>query len=95
MARGPLHAVQYYTRIAQRLVSALTVATKRGPLYQVDLRLRPSGNQGPMATQLRSFIDYQNGARRNMGAYGPLTRARCIAGDAGLAEETARPSAPC
>ncbi len=83
----PLHAVQYYTRIAQRLVSALTVATKRGLLYQVDLRLRPSGNQGPLATQLRSFVDYQNGAAETW-EHMALCRARCIAGDAGLAEET-------
>ena len=83
----PLHAVQYYTRIAQRLVSALTVATKRGLLYQVDLRLRPSGNQGPLATQLRSFVDYQNGAAETW-EHMALCRARCIAGDAGLAKET-------
>ncbi len=83
----PLHAVQYYIRVAQRLVSALTVATKRGLLYQVDLRLRPSGNQGPLATQLRSFIDYQNGAAETW-EHMALCRARCIAGDAGLAEET-------
>ncbi len=83
----PLHAVQYYTRVAQRLVSALTVATRRGPLYQVDMRLRPSGNQGPLATQLRSFVEYQNGAAESW-EHMALTRARAIAGDAGLAEET-------
>ncbi len=83
----PLHAVQYYTRIAQRIVSALTVATKRGLLYQVDMRLRPSGNQGPVATQLRSFVDYQNNAAETW-EHMALTRARCIAGDAGLAAET-------
>ena len=43
-------------------ISALTVATRRGALYQVDMRLRPSGKQGPLATQLRSFVEYQNGA---------------------------------
>jgi glutamate-ammonia-ligase adenylyltransferase len=83
----PLHAVQYYTRIAQRLVSALTVATKRGSLYQVDMRLRPSGNQGPMATQLRSFVDYQNGAAETW-EHMALCRARCIAGDERLAART-------
>ena len=83
----PLHAVQYYTRIAQRLVSALTVATRRGSLYQVDMRLRPSGNQGPLATQLGSFLDYQNGAAETW-EHMALCRARCIAGDERLAART-------
>ena len=83
----PLHAVQYYTRIAQRLVAALTVATRRGQLYQVDMRLRPSGNQGPLATQLSSFVDYQNGAAEAW-EHMALTRARAIAGDAGLGAQT-------
>jgi glutamate-ammonia-ligase adenylyltransferase len=83
----PLHAVQYYTRIAQRLISALTVATRRGPLYQVDMRLRPSGRQGPLATQLRSFVDYQRETAETW-EYMALSRARRIAGDASLAAET-------
>ncbi len=82
----PLHAVQYYTRIAQRLVSALTVATKRGSLYQVDMRLRPSGGQGPLATQFRGFVDYQNNAAETW-EHMALTRARPIAGDCGLSED--------
>jgi glutamate-ammonia-ligase adenylyltransferase len=88
---GPrsLHAVQYYARIAQRLVSALTVATKRGLLYEVDLRLRPSGGKGPVATQLDSFIDYQNNAAEAW-EHMALTRARPIAGDARLAEQTSQ-----
>ncbi len=83
----PLHAVQYYTRVAQRLISALTVATRRGALYQVDMRLRPSGKQGPVATQLRSFVDYQREAAETW-EHMALSRARCVAGDAGLAAET-------
>ncbi|MEJ0095552.1 MAG: bifunctional [glutamine synthetase] adenylyltransferase/[glutamine synthetase]-adenylyl-L-tyrosine phosphorylase [Methylocella sp.] len=88
---GPrsLHAVQYYTRIAQRLVSALTVATKRGSLYDVDLRLRPSGGKGPVATQLDSFIDYQNNEAETW-EHLALTRARVIAGDAELAARTSQ-----
>ncbi len=78
-----LHAVQYYTRLTQRLVSALTVATRRGRLYDVDLRLRPSGGKGPLATQLRSFIEYQM-SEAETWEHMALTRARPIAGDAGL-----------
>ena len=81
-----LHAVQYYTRLTQRLVSALTVATRRGRLYDVDMRLRPSGGKGPIATQFRSFIDYQKNEAETWEQMA-LTRARPIAGDESLAED--------
>ncbi|WOJ89245.1 bifunctional [glutamine synthetase] adenylyltransferase/[glutamine synthetase]-adenylyl-L-tyrosine phosphorylase [Methylocapsa polymorpha] len=83
----PLHAVQYYTRIAQRLISALTVATKRGRLYEVDMRLRPSGRKGPVATQLDRFIEYQT-KEAETWEHMALTRARVIAGDAALGART-------
>ena len=83
----PLHAVHYYTRLAQRLVSALTVATRRGRLYDVDMRLRPSGGKGPLATQFSSFIDYQS-KEAETWEHMALTRARPIAGDRRLGEQT-------
>ena len=88
---GPrsLHAVQYYTRLTQRLVSALTVRTKRGPLYDVDMRLRPSGKKGPLATQIKGFISYQM-LEAETWEHMALTRARVIAGDAHLQEAAAR-----
>ncbi|MGZ0216299.1 MAG: bifunctional [glutamine synthetase] adenylyltransferase/[glutamine synthetase]-adenylyl-L-tyrosine phosphorylase, partial [Acidimicrobiales bacterium] len=49
----------YYTRLAQRIFSALTVRTSEGELYEVDLRLRPSGAQGPTATSIQAFEKYQ------------------------------------
>jgi len=79
----PLHAVQYYTRLTQRLVSALTVATRRGRLYDVDMRLRPSGGKGPLATQWASFIDYQL-TEAETWEHMALTRARPVAGDDSL-----------
>jgi glutamate-ammonia-ligase adenylyltransferase len=79
-----LHALPYYTRLAQRLVSALTVTTRKGRLYDVDMRLRPSGRQGPIATQLSSFIGYQMNEAETW-EHMALTRARVIAGDATLA----------
>ena len=81
---SPLHAVQYHIRLTQRLISALTVATRRGRLYEVDMRLRPSGRQGPLATQLRSFVDYQDRTAETWERMA-LTRARPIAGDPALA----------
>ncbi|MBV8565213.1 MAG: bifunctional [glutamine synthetase] adenylyltransferase/[glutamine synthetase]-adenylyl-L-tyrosine phosphorylase [Methylobacteriaceae bacterium] len=80
----PLHAVQYYARLTQRLVSALTVPTRRGPLYAVDLRLRPSGGKGPVATQFESFLFYQHSGAETW-EHMALSRARPVAGDASLA----------
>ncbi len=83
----PLHAVDYYTRFAKRLISALTVATRRGELYQVDMRLRPSGRQGPLATQYSHFAAYQQRQAQTWERMA-LTRARAIAGDESLIEQT-------
>jgi glutamate-ammonia-ligase adenylyltransferase len=58
--RRPLGATQYYNRLSQRIISALSVPTARGALYEVDTRLRPSGEQGPPAASLASFARYQN-----------------------------------
>ena len=75
----PLPVTQYYTRLTQRLISAFTAPTAEGILYEVDMRLRPSGQKGPVATQLSSFVDYQN-----KGAWTwehlALTRARVVSG---------------
>jgi glutamate-ammonia-ligase adenylyltransferase len=86
--RRPLGAGLYYTRLTQRLIAALTAPTKAGKLYEVDLRLRPSGRKGPLATQLSAFALYQR-EEAETWEHMALTRARVIAGDAGLAREIA------
>ena len=55
----PLPASQYFARLSQRLINALTAQTTEGALYEVDMRLRPSGNAGPLATSLDAFVAYQ------------------------------------
>jgi glutamate-ammonia-ligase adenylyltransferase len=55
----PLTASLYFNRLAQRVTGALTVPTAEGALYEVDTRLRPQGNQGPLAVSLDSFARYQ------------------------------------
>jgi glutamate-ammonia-ligase adenylyltransferase len=55
----PLGATQYYNRLAQRLTAALSVPTAAGKLYEVDTRLRPSGEQGPLVVAVDSFARYQ------------------------------------
>jgi [glutamine synthetase] adenylyltransferase / [glutamine synthetase]-adenylyl-L-tyrosine phosphorylase len=74
---------QYYSRFTQRLIAALSAQTAEGSLYPVDMRLRPSGNQGPVATRLTSFVDYQKGSAWTW-EHLALTRARVITGPASL-----------
>ncbi len=57
--RRPLAATLYYNRLGQRVTGALTVPTAEGALYEVDTRLRPSGDQGPLAVGYDSFARYQ------------------------------------
>lgn len=55
----PLTASLYYNRLATRVTAALSVPTAEGALYDIDTRLRPQGNQGPLAVSLESFARYQ------------------------------------
>lgn len=82
----PLSAPQYYARITQRLIAALSAPTAEGVLYEVDFRLRPSGNKGPLATSFASFSKYQREEAWTWERMA-LTRARTICGDASLRQE--------
>jgi [glutamine synthetase] adenylyltransferase / [glutamine synthetase]-adenylyl-L-tyrosine phosphorylase len=86
--RKPLGPSVYYARLTQRLIAALTAPTKAGRLYDVDMRLRPSGRQGPLATQFSSFKLYQLNEAETW-EHMALTRARVVAGDRSLGAEVA------
>jgi glutamate-ammonia-ligase adenylyltransferase len=73
----PLHGAQYFARFTQRLINALTTPTNYGRLYDVDMRLRPSGRSGPVATSLASFDDYQRNEAWTW-EHMALTRARVV-----------------
>ena len=75
----PLYGGQYFARLTQRLINALTVKTNYGVLYQVDMRLRPSGRSGPLATHIDSFIGYQEREAWTW-EHMALTRARVVSG---------------
>ncbi|HYA79324.1 MAG TPA: bifunctional [glutamine synthetase] adenylyltransferase/[glutamine synthetase]-adenylyl-L-tyrosine phosphorylase, partial [Methylocystis sp.] len=75
----PLPAAQYFARLTQRLIAALSAATAEGLLYEVDFRLRPSGNKGPIAVRLQGFEDYQANEAW-IWEHMALTRARVVAG---------------
>lgn len=82
VGKRPLGIKQYYARFTQALVSALTVSTSKGGLYEVDMRLRPSGRQGPVATSLASFSNYQKTEAWDW-EHMALLRARVVAGPLG------------
>ncbi len=82
----PLDATRYFTRITQRLIAAFSAPTAEGVLYEVDMRLRPSGNKGPVATRINSFDKYQREEAWTW-EHMALSRARLICGDQSLIGE--------
>jgi glutamate-ammonia-ligase adenylyltransferase len=73
----PLQGGQYFARYTQRLISAFTTRTNYGVLYEIDMRLRPSGRAGPVATRIDSFAEYQDHEAWTW-EHMALTRARVI-----------------
>lgn len=84
--RRPLATRAYYARLTQALVTALSAPTAEGRLYEVDMRLRPSGRQGPVATSLASFRTYQSDEAWTW-EHLAMTRARPVAGNRDLGDE--------
>ncbi len=78
-----LPASQYYARLTQRLITALSAPTAEGQLYETDFRLRPSGNKGPIAVSLKAFIDYHENESWTW-EHMALTRARVITSSKGF-----------
>ncbi|BCH25993.1 bifunctional [glutamine synthetase] adenylyltransferase/[glutamine synthetase]-adenylyl-L-tyrosine phosphorylase [Mesorhizobium sp. L-8-3] len=82
----PMAPSHYFSRLTQRLIAAVSAPTAEGVLYELDLRLRPSGNKGPVATHIDAFRKYQ---RQDAWTWEhmALTRARPVAGDENLAQD--------
>jgi glutamate-ammonia-ligase adenylyltransferase len=72
-----LHGAHYFARFTQRLISAFTIRTNYGVLYDIDMRLRPSGRAGPLASHITSFAEYQEREAWTW-EHMALTRARVI-----------------
>ena len=81
----PLAVSTYYMRLWARVVNALTALTPEGTLYEVDMRLRPSGTKGPLATSFEAFQRY-HAESAWIWEHMALTRARPVAGSPALAE---------
>jgi glutamate-ammonia-ligase adenylyltransferase len=84
---GPraLYGAQYFSRFTQHLTGALTARTNYGALYQVDMRLRPSGRAGPLATQIEGFASYQENEAWTW-EHMALTRARVVSASRAFAQ---------
>lgn len=80
---GSDDAQKWFTRFTQRLITALSAETGEGRLYEVDMRLRPSGRAGPVATSIASFESYHQGDAWTW-EHMALTRLRAMSGDAAL-----------
>ncbi|SFX29547.1 bifunctional [glutamate--ammonia ligase]-adenylyl-L-tyrosine phosphorylase/[glutamate--ammonia-ligase] adenylyltransferase [Marinospirillum alkaliphilum] len=80
-----LDSITFYSRLGQRMIHFLTATTPSGQLYEVDMRLRPSGNAGLLVSSLKAFADYQQ-QQAWTWEHQALVRARVICGDAELVE---------
>lgn len=84
--KKPLDPLTYFTRLAQRFTSALSAPTAAGTLYEVDMRLRPSGHSGPLATSFSSFAKYQAESAWTW-EHLALTKAKVTAGEPTLSRQ--------
>ncbi len=82
----PLATRTYYARLTQAFVTAVSAQMSKGRLYEVDMRLRPSGRRGPVATSLTAFKSYHENEAWTW-EHLALTRARVVAGDDGVAAD--------
>ncbi|MFK7732420.1 MAG: bifunctional [glutamate--ammonia ligase]-adenylyl-L-tyrosine phosphorylase/[glutamate--ammonia-ligase] adenylyltransferase [Pseudomonadales bacterium] len=78
-----IDSATYYTRLGQRIIHFLSTRTALGQVYEIDMRLRPSGNSGLLVTSTKGFVDYQ-ASKAWTWEHQALVRARAVAGDAEL-----------
>jgi glutamate-ammonia-ligase adenylyltransferase len=77
---GPESSREYYTKVAQKMIMVLTSPTEEGILYRIDMRLRPSGQTGPLVTTLDGFEAHHR-ERAMVWEQQAMTKARWVAGD--------------
>ncbi len=84
--KRPLTPGLYFARLCPRFINAITAMTGEGRLFEVDMRLRPSGNAGPIATALQAFKEYQQKEAWTW-EHMALTRGRVVCGSPALAKK--------
>ncbi|PWK43916.1 bifunctional [glutamate--ammonia ligase]-adenylyl-L-tyrosine phosphorylase/[glutamate--ammonia-ligase] adenylyltransferase [Pseudomonas sp. OV226] len=85
----PIDGAQFFTRLGQRIIHLLTAQTNSGQLYEVDMRLRPSGAAGLLVSSLGAFARYQHGEAWTW-EHQALVRARVLVGSADVGREFER-----
>lgn len=81
----PLPVSQFFIRLGQRIIHMMTTSMLSGVLYEIDMRLRPSGNAGLLVSSLEAFERYQHESAW-VWEHQALVRARWVAGDRAMAE---------
>lgn len=82
----PLSNSEFFARLAQRIIHVLSIQTRAGRLYEIDTRLRPSGQSGLLVSSMRAFARYQYEAAW-VWEHQALLRSRAVAGDPALCRE--------
>ncbi|MFA7061354.1 MAG: bifunctional [glutamate--ammonia ligase]-adenylyl-L-tyrosine phosphorylase/[glutamate--ammonia-ligase] adenylyltransferase [Pedobacter sp.] len=77
---------EYFAKLAQKMISILTMQTREGYVYKIDTRLRPSGNAGPLVTSLESFLEYHR-KEAQIWERQALTKARVVLGEEVLSSQ--------
>jgi len=77
---------EYFSKLAQRVISVLTLATREGRVYEIDTRLRPSGNQGPLVTSLTAYQNYHEESAQ-LWERQALTKAQVVVGPPRITEQ--------
>jgi glutamate-ammonia-ligase adenylyltransferase len=83
---GPVSVHEFFTTLAQTLMTTLQVQTREGRMYSIDTRLRPSGNQGPLVSSLESFARY-HAESAQLWERQAMIKARGVAGEPALRSE--------
>ena len=83
--KRPIDNGQFFSRLAQKIISRITLLTAAGKLYEIDTRLRPDGASGMLVSSLTAYRDYQLNKAWTW-EHQALIRARFVAGDAAIAE---------
>jgi glutamate-ammonia-ligase adenylyltransferase len=83
--KHPMDSAQFFNRLGQRVIHTLTVPTRAGKVYEIDMRLRPSGSSGILVSHIDSFHDYQM-KDAWIWEHQALIKARPICGEKILAE---------
>lgn len=77
---------EYFAKLAQRIITVLSLVTREGAVYKIDTQLRPSGNQGPLVTSFAAFQRYHQESAQPW-EWQAMTKARVVCGSTAFVEQ--------